>query len=79
VTYEHWTQNVDYPELNDKSVATVEGNRLTVALNDTVQTYTFTGTPLARTHVEFAELTKDEPLCPEDPRHLAKWLGVEIV
>lgn len=81
--YQAWTQNQDYPAVNNESVVRVFDfggcGELTIRCDDSEKTCKFTGTPLPRTREEFKEFTKDECVEPDAPEVIARWLGVKVV
>ena len=75
-----YTQNEDYPQLNDLSVVSYETGVLTVTCNDQTVSYKVAGpSPTLDQLKEVEDLCGDQPVCPEDVRDVVKKLGLELV
>ena len=75
-----YTQNEDYPQINDKSELEYEDGVLTVTCNDDVKSYKVEGPAVTKDDLaSVEEAYGKEALCPSDPNYVLELLGLTLV
>lgn len=74
-----YTQNEDYPQLNDRSEVRYENGVLTVSCNDHSAQHKVTGPPPTQEQLQEVEnLCGDQPVCPDDVLDVVNKLGLQL-